>query len=243
MPTNLATVAVILLFVAPGFVYYSARFNAERQLSDQPGATAARPSWTTDPLRQIVDSIIASTVLSGAAVGSLLLLRWIISWLLPDLALPSPGAWIAQGWEYVPDHWQWVVAAGAAELGIALSLARLVGNMQGKADYYTEELLLQRSDIPRSHAVVQLRSGTIYSGVLPGRPRHGLNLTEELVLFAPIDVRTSSGTRTLRSQSIALPRSEISSLTVTHGSSYLPKSRLYLYSDAMPPLWSRQVER
>ena len=24
MPTNLATVAVILLFVAPGFVYYSA---------------------------------------------------------------------------------------------------------------------------------------------------------------------------------------------------------------------------
>jgi hypothetical protein len=70
MPTNLATVAVILLFVAPGFVYYSARFNAERQASEQPGALAARPSWTSDPLRQIVDSIIASTLLSGAAVGS-----------------------------------------------------------------------------------------------------------------------------------------------------------------------------
>ena len=85
MPTNLATIAVILLFIAPGFVYYSARFNAERQATDQPGALAARPSWTTDPLRQIIDSIIASTLLSGAAVGSLLLLRWVISWLIPDL--------------------------------------------------------------------------------------------------------------------------------------------------------------
>jgi hypothetical protein len=68
MPTNLATVAVILLFVAPGFVYYGVRFNAERQATDQPGALAARPSWTTDPMRHIVDSIIASTLLSGAAV-------------------------------------------------------------------------------------------------------------------------------------------------------------------------------
>jgi hypothetical protein len=241
MPTNLATVAVILLFVAPGFVYYSARFNAERQASEQPGALAERPSWTSDPLRQIVDSIIASTLLSGAAVGSLLFLRWIISWLIPDLALPSPGAWIAQGWEYVPDHWQWVVAAAAAELGIALTLARLLGSMQGQADYYTEELLLQRSDIVRSHAVVQLRSGTIYSGVVPGRPRHKSMLGEELILFAPIDVRTSSGTRTLRSQSIALPKSEIASLTVTDGPSLLTKSRLYLYSDAVPPPWSRPV--
>jgi hypothetical protein len=90
MPTNLATVAVILLFVAPGFVYYSARFNAERQASEQPGALAARPSWTSDPLRQIVDSIIASTLLSGAAVGSLFFLPWIISWLIPDLARQVP---------------------------------------------------------------------------------------------------------------------------------------------------------
>jgi hypothetical protein len=190
-----------------------ARFNAERQATDQPGALAARPSWTTDPLRQIIDSIIASTLLSGAAVGSLLFFRWVISWLIPDLALPSPGAWISQGWAYVPDHWQWVVAAAAAELGIALTLARLLGRMQGKADYYTEELLLQRSDVVRSHAKVQLKSGTIYSGVVPGRPRHGSMLGEELILFAPIEVRTSSGTRTLRSESIALPRSEV---TIQH---------------------------
>jgi Family of unknown function (DUF6338) len=173
MPTNLATIAVILLFVAPGFVYYGARSNAERQAREQRGGLSASPSWTNDPLRQIVDSIIVSTFLSGAAIGSLFFLRWIISWFISYSVFPSPEAWIAQGWDYVPDHWQLVVVAAAAELAIALTLARLLGNMQGRADVFAEELVLEQSDIARSHAVVQLRSGTIYSGVVPGRPRHG----------------------------------------------------------------------
>jgi hypothetical protein len=239
MPINLATVAVILLFVAPGFVYYGARSNAERQASGRRGGLAAIQSWTSDPMRQVVDSIIASTFLSGAAIGSLFLLRWIISWFVPDSILPSPGAWIAQGWHYVPDHWQWVVGAAAAEIGIALTLARFLGRVQGRADYYAEELVLEPSNIARSHAVVRLRSGTIYSGVVPGRPQHGSVLGEELVLFAPINVQTSVGIRTLRSESIALPRSEIASFTLADGPSL--RTRLYLYSDAVPPPWSRQI--
>jgi Family of unknown function (DUF6338) len=101
MPTNLVTVAVILLFVAPGFVYYNARSNAERRAGERSASGAATSSWTSDPLRQIVDSILASTLLSGAAVGSLLVIRWIISLFVLDPALPSPGAWITQGWDYV----------------------------------------------------------------------------------------------------------------------------------------------
>jgi Family of unknown function (DUF6338) len=173
MPTNLVTVAVILLFVAPGFVYYNARSNAERRAGERSASGAATSSWTSDPLRQIVDSILASTLLSGAAVGSLLVIRWIISLFVLDPALPSPGAWITQGWDYVRDYWQWVVGAAAAELALALTLARVVGSLQGRLDYYAEELL-DRPDIVRTRALVQLTSGTIYSGVVPGRLRHGL---------------------------------------------------------------------
>jgi hypothetical protein len=241
MPTNLATVAVILLFVAPGFVYYSARSNTECRASQHRGGgmAAATPSWTSDPLRQIVDSIVASTLLSGAAVGSLLLLRWIVSLFISDSALPSLGAWIAEGRDYIPSHWQLIVAAAAAELFIALSLARLLGNLQGRLDYYSEELLPEHADAVLSQAVVRLRSGTMYSGVVPGRPKHGSVLGDELVLFAPIDVRTASAIRRLRSESITLARSEIASVTLADGPLVSNRSRLYLYSDAVPPPWSR----
>jgi hypothetical protein len=237
MPTDLATVAVILLFVAPGFVYYNARSNAERKAGERRAGMAAPPSWTSDPLRQIVDSIIASTLFSGLAVGCLLLIRWIISWFISDSTLPSPGSWIAQGWDYVPEHWQWVIVAAAAELGIALTLARLAGNVQGKLDYYAEELLAG-PDTVRSRAVVRLRSGTIYSGIVPGRPKHGSVLGEELVLFSPIDVRTAGVIRRLHTDSITLARSEIASLTLAEGTSLRTRSRLYLYSETVSPPWS-----
>jgi hypothetical protein len=236
MPTNLVAVAVVLLFVAPGFAYYSARSNAERKANERRAGMTAPPKWTNDPMRQVIDSIVASTFFSGLAVGCVLFVRWVVSLFSSDTTLPSLGSWIANGWDYVPEHWPWLVAAAAAELVIALTFARLAGNVQGKLDVYTEELV-EGPNTDQSLANVRLLSGTIYSGVVSGRPRHGTVLGEALVLFAPIDVRTSGVIRRLDSESITLARSEIASLTLAEGTS-LPRGRqLFLYSEKVSPPW------
>jgi hypothetical protein len=236
MPTNLVAVAVILLFLAPGFVYYSARSNAERKAHQRRAGLAAPPSWTSDPLRQIVDSIVASTFFSGLAIGCLLIIRWFVSLFVADSSLPSPGAWISQGWDYVPEHWPWVVSVAAAELAISLTLARLAGNLQGKLDAFTDELV-EEPDTARSRATVKLVSGTIYSGFVPGHPKASSVLGPELVLFAPIDIRTAKVIRRLNTDSITLATSEIASLAIAQGTPLRSGSRLYLYSEQVSPPW------
>lgn len=135
-----------------------------------------------DPLEVAAEIVAASAIVSGLAVGVLMLFQlflhwlegWAGSWLasvfgqfdIPASLLPSPRDWLARGPDYVADHWQLVVGAINATFVVALMLGHFLGTQRGKSAVYAEELLRQQQllSAARSRAVVRLKSGAMYSG-------------------------------------------------------------------------------
>jgi hypothetical protein len=249
MPTDVGGLVVALLFFAPGVVYDRSRAHELRR------AKLDASSFRSDPVEVTVMTLIASTFITSMALVLLWSFQWFLRWLedvagkwldssmfgpvnIPASILPSPDAWLAQGWDYVDNHLRLVGITTGVTFLLALVLARFLGAQRGRTIVFTQGSLREQELLTaiRSRAVVRLKSGTIYSGILLHPPQEGSVLGDELILYAPIQVQTGGMKRMLQTGvSIALASSEIASLTLADGEN----DRLYLFSDAVPPTWVR----
>jgi hypothetical protein len=242
VPTSLSAVVAFLLFVAPGLPYQ----NARRRVLERAGKEV--PSLAHDALRQVGGAIVASSFLTAFAVSLLLLVR------LRFRSMPDPQAWIAQGSSYIADHLSWVAVAASAEFVMTFIAAYVAGNFMAYRELREDELLAQPPNPARPYAVVQLKSGTVYSGFVQGYKPHGSVIGKELILGAPVNVEVGGVSRALGGwSSIALSGSEIANLclvdalddgTLLTGVGISkrkvappPENRLYLYSEAQRPPW------
>jgi hypothetical protein len=246
MPTNWGQLIIIILFLPPGILYYTSRANVLKEVESE----SPDRNWLDVFMRVLLLGIGLELLASGIVI-SVWLLVWLFSsrrWLGPlqmdTSLLLDPNTLLDEQWdnvqshvrEYARTHWQFIGGAAITTYVVAMFLGPIMGRRQGQRAIEQEEIQRQADAVSavRSHVMVRLKNGTVYSGDLPGRPgREPVLGKQELILIAPISVQIKGVNRTLPSQSLAVASSEIASLALADGR----QNRLFLYSDAVPPPW------
>jgi hypothetical protein len=248
MPANWVELLIALLFLPPGILYYAARARVLKRAEME--STSTERNWLDLIIRLMFLGISLEVLAALMVVLSLWLLIWLSherNWLglLPfDTSLPDLQALSSEQWDkaqdyvrdYTRDQWQLVGIAAIATYVVAIVLGPVMGRKRGQRTVDAEEIKRQADAVSavRSHAMIRLKNGMVYSGDLPGHPRREPVLgKEELLLIAPIIVRINGLNRTLPSESLAVASSEIASLALNDGK----QNRLFLYSDNVPPPW------
>jgi hypothetical protein len=250
MPATWVELLIALLFLPPGILYSAARARVLKRAEME--STLTDKNWLDVIIRLMFIGVWLEVLAALMVVLSLWLLIWLShkrSWLGSppfDISLPTSEAFSSEQWDNVRDyvrdysrsHWQLVGIAAIATYVVAMLLGPVMGRRRGQRTVDEEEIQRQADAVSaiRSHAMIRLKNGTVYSGDLPGHPtREPVLGKEELVLIAPINVRINGLKRTLPSESLAVASSEIASLALDDGK----QNRLFLYSDAVPPPWLR----
>jgi hypothetical protein len=245
-------VIIALLLLPPGTLYYSVR---ARTLKGRVLKSAEMESSSTDTGKDwlvLPRVMFLSICLELLAATIVVVVFWFLLWVADqqnwlasqrfDTSPPNPQRLLDESWDnargyasdYRESHWLLLSIAAVVAYSLALVLGWRMGRRGAKRTIYQEAILREAYEISsaRSHVMIRLKNGTVYSGNLSGGPRRQPILgKEELVLIAPIKVRIKGIDMNLSSESVAVATSEIASLSLVHGK----QKRLFLYSDAPPP--------